>query len=104
MAGRRATPKTAAPPVEEETLVEEPQAPERRHPVPEGYEDQPASWYNAYDHAMDMKWTSQKGAILFADAHMHDPEFGASSETEEELTAQINMLQDKRDSVRGRRR
>ena len=63
--------------------------------IPEGHEEQPDSWKNAFRHAMGMKWTSEKGAILFADAHMHDPEYGADRNDPETIRAQIAALQDR---------
>ncbi len=47
--------------------------------IPEGYEDSPESWKNAYRRAIG-KGTMEKGAILYADAHAHEEMFGGAGE------------------------
>ncbi len=41
-------------------------------PIPEDHEEESEEWKKAFRHAMSMQYTSEKGAILYADAHQFD--------------------------------
>lgn len=41
-------------------------------PIPEGHEDESDAWHHAFCHAMSMRYTAEKGAILYADARQYD--------------------------------
>lgn len=60
--------------------------------IPESHEHLDESWKNAYRYAF-AKGCSEKGSVLYADAHFEDFEQAGEEESVEELKAKVQALE-----------